>query len=106
MVPPSKDGPAVVRLSGDLDVFLKPKIQAQLQRLAQNGVVVVDLVNVTFIDSAGLTVLIDAHKLAARSGGELRLVVNEEQQVYRILQIAGLTRLLRIFADEASAIAG
>ena len=106
MVPPSKDGPAVVRLSGDLDVFLKPKIQAELQRLAQNGVLLVDLVDVAFIDSAGLTVLIDAHKRAARSGGEVRLIVREERQVYRILQIAGLTRLLRIFNDEAAAIAG
>jgi anti-sigma B factor antagonist len=102
----AKQGPSVVKLSGDLDVFLKSKLQSELQRLSENGVLILDLTEVRFIDSAGLTVLVDAHKRATRTGGAVRLILKEDQQVYRILQITGLTRLFRIFQDEASAIAG
>jgi len=102
----SKRSPAVVRLTGDLDVFLKGKLQQELQVEEDTGVLVIDLSTVTFIDSAGLTVLIDAHKRAARIGGDVRLIVQESQQVYRILQITGLTRMFKIFATEAAAVAG
>jgi anti-anti-sigma factor len=96
----------VVRLTGDLDVFLKGKLQQELQAGSEGGTLVIDLSAVSFIDSAGLTVLIDAHKRAARTGGEVRLVVLENQQVYRILQITGLTRMFKIYATEAAAVAG
>ncbi|GAC1356054.1 MAG: hypothetical protein NVSMB31_16640 [Vulcanimicrobiaceae bacterium] len=99
-----KQSPAVVRLAGDLDVFLKGKLQQELQTGPDGGLLVIDLTQVTFIDSAGLTVLIDSHKRAARSGGEVRLVVQEDQQVYRILQITGLTRMFKIFSTEAAAV--
>lgn len=102
----SKRSPAVVRLTGDLDVFFKGKLQAELEVFEDSGVLVIDLSSVTFIDSAGLTVLIDAHKRAARTGGTVRLVLREDQQVYRILQITGLTRMFKIFASEAAAMAG
>lgn len=101
-----KQSPAVVRLTGDLDVFLKGKLQQELQAGSEGGTLVIDLSAVSFIDSAGLTVLIDAHKRAARTGGEVRLVVLENQQVYRILQITGLTRMFKIYATEAAAVAG
>ncbi|MFN2528773.1 MAG: STAS domain-containing protein [Candidatus Baltobacteraceae bacterium] len=96
----------MVRLSGDLDVFLKTKLQQQLQAGSEEGTLIIDLCAVSFIDSAGLTVLIDAHKSAARTGGEVRLIVLEDQQVYRILQITGLTRMFKIFPTEAAAAAG
>lgn len=101
-----KQSPAVVRLTGDLDVFLKGKLQQELQAGSEGGTLIIDLSAVSFIDSAGLTVLIDAHKRAARTGGEVRLVVLETQQVYRILQITGLTRMFKIYATEAAAVAG
>ncbi len=91
-----KQSPAVVRLTRDLDVFLKGKLQQELQAGSEGGTLIIDLSAVSFIDSAGLTVLIDAHKRAARTGGEVRLVVQEGQQVYRILQITGLTRMFKI----------
>lgn len=101
-----KQSPAVVRLSGDLDVFLKTKLQQELQTGSEGGTLIIDLTAVSFIDSAGLTVLIDAHKRAARTGGEVRLIVLEDQQVYRILQITGLTRMFKTFATEAAAVTG
>ena len=97
--------PAVVRLTGDLDVFLKGQLQQELHAVPEGGVLVIDLTGVSFIDSAGLTVLIDAHKRASRTGGEVRLIVQEHQQVYRILQITGLTRMFKIFPSEAAAVA-
>lgn len=96
----------MLKLTGDLDVFLKSKLQTELQRLAGDGILVLDLRDVRFIDSAGLTVLVDAHKRASRGGGAVRLIVKEDQQVYRILQITGLIRVFGIYADEAKALAG
>lgn len=106
MTPRSKARPAVVKLSGDLDVYFKAKLQAELLAIAEGSVLIIDLSDVNFIDSAGLTVLIDAHKRITRSGGEVRIVAGEDQQVYRILQITGLTRLFRMFATQSAAAAG
>ncbi len=102
----TRKSPAVVRLSGDLDVFLKAKLEKALRTQLAGGTLIIDLTAVSFIDSAGLTVLIDAQKRAGRSGGVVRLIVQGDQQVYRILQITGLTRMFEIFPTEAAATAG
>ncbi len=88
---------AVLRPAGDLDVYSKVSLQEQLASVQDSGVTIVDLSAVTFIDSSGLTVLIEAYKRLLGAGGQLRLVVADGQQVQRILQITGLVRMFAIF---------
>ena len=92
------DGAAVISVSGEVDVAAAPALRDSLARIlaaGTGGMVVVDLVGVTFIDSTGLGVLIGAHKRCAEGGRELRVVVGEPR-ILKVFEITGLTDLLSI----------
>jgi len=66
--------------------------------------VVVDMTRTHACDTAGLHVLVRAHRRALAHGGELRLVA-PRPDVRRLFAITGLDRVIRQFAslDEALA---
>ena len=65
-----------------------------LHRLRHQGhAVAVDLAEVTFMDSTGLTTLMDAH-VAAESNGWSFAVRRPSPAVRRVFELAGVTRLL------------
>ena len=59
-----RDGAVVVRLAGELDLYNAHAVRDQLLAAAERGPerLVVDLSGLTFIDSTGLGVLIEARK--------------------------------------------
>jgi anti-sigma B factor antagonist len=59
----------------------------------------VDMTGTRFCDSAGLTVLVRAHKLAVAEGGGLRLVVPAGGAVARIFAITLLDQVFPLFAS-------
>ncbi len=65
---------------------------------------IVDLRAVAFIDSAGLTRLIKAHRAVSERGDSLGIVASTGI-VRRVLDIAGLSGVLRVYDDLDSAIA-
>ena len=78
--------------SGEADAAIAPTLRARLHELqeADYAQVVVDLSQVTFVDSTVLGVLVAAHRFCRSLGGELRLVVSEPR-VRRLFEITGLT---------------
>jgi anti-sigma B factor antagonist len=64
---------------------------------------VVDLAEVTFCDSGGLSALVDAHRRADARGGGLRLAA-AQPRVLAVLQATNLDRYLSLYAsvDEAT----
>jgi len=65
-----------------------------LARLRYHGhAVTVDLAEVTFMDSTGLTTLMDAHQ-QARSNGATFIVRRPSPAVRRVFDLAGVGRLL------------
>jgi anti-sigma B factor antagonist len=87
----------VVRVSGEVDVATAPALRDCLGQVIERdaGIVVVDLLRVTFIDSTGLGVLIGARKRCVEDGRELRIVV-DEPRILKVLDITGLTELFAI----------
>ncbi|MEY2514308.1 MAG: anti-sigma factor antagonist [bacterium] len=84
----------VLRLDGELELASAPRIERELRRIEATdaGVILVDLENVTFIDSTGIRLLITA---AARCRGDGRLVIDRPSAaVLRVLRIAGVAKLL------------
>ena len=75
-----------------------------LRRVATSRDTVVDLSDVEFLDSAGLTVLVQAHKRLRRVGGSLRLV-GLRPRLARLLAMTALDRALPTYADLADALA-
>jgi anti-sigma B factor antagonist len=97
----------VVRLDGRLDLLTAPRVRDHLSdALAGNqSRVIVDLADVSFIDSSGLGALIGALKAARQGGGDLR-IARPSSQARLILELTSLDRVLRPYADVQDAIAG
>ena len=79
---------------GELDIATAPELVALLVRLRHHGhAVTVDLAEVTFMDSTGLTTLMDAH-LAAQANGWSFTVRRPSPAVTRVFELAGVRSLL------------
>jgi anti-anti-sigma factor len=90
-------------LDGDLDVQSAPLVQQAVAAAVREGAgdVVVDLRNVSFIDSSGLGVLIACHKRARRES--CRLVLRApSHRVARLLAVTTLDRVLDIERESES----
>jgi anti-anti-sigma factor len=93
-----RDGVVVVRPVGELDLATAPQLRAILQELRrQKASVVIDLKDLTFLDSTGLRLLWDADAAAREDGMDLTLTVGRPD-VMRVFEVTGLTRRLN-FAD-------
>ncbi len=82
-ITPVRAGPVcVLNVSGEIDLISGPRLRAALDEVlddprarALTGVVL-DLSAVTFLGSAGLAVLVDAHEHATQRGISLKIVID------------------------------
>ncbi len=97
---------SVLPLEGEIDLHISPQIGTSLAALIANKppVLAVDLTKVSYIDSSGLAVLIEAMQNVAGYGGKFALVGLQES-VQAIFEIARLDQVFRIFPDQAAALA-
>lgn len=80
----------VLSASGELDLAAVPELRAQLAAAHLAGAtVVLDVRDVTFMDSSGLAVLLAADRRLRSTGGRLRLA-HVADDVLRVLRICGL----------------
>ena len=87
----------VVSVEGELDLHTAPELeQAFVTILARGGQsVVVDLVGLEFIDSAGLAGMLRALPRFRSRGGRF-VLVTEDRRILRTLEITGLDRTFDI----------
>ena len=90
-----RDDPAVVRLTGELDIARRAELHAAFQAVRDNPRVIVDITAVAYLDSTAIEELFRATDRAAALGGRL-VVIARNQRMVRLLSIAGLTSRLRI----------
>jgi anti-sigma B factor antagonist len=88
-----------VQVGGELDLDTARQLAESMDALA--GLVVVDLADVTFIDSTGLSVLLREHRRLDDSGGRLVLRGLTSATV-RLFAETGLDRVLRVEPGDAS----
>jgi anti-sigma B factor antagonist len=91
------DGTVRIVCAGEVDCSTAPALRRALDDAftGRVRVVTVDLEAVTFLDSAGLSVLAVAHRTAVRAGARLRVLVGT-RAVTRALQVTGLYDLLGV----------
>lgn len=97
----------VVAPRGEIDVMTAPQLGRRLLCLADEGKtrLVVDLSNVTFMDSTGIGVLLNALRgLRQRKGG--LVLVCPTERVLRPFQVTGLVGHLSIFRSREQALGG
>jgi anti-sigma B factor antagonist len=99
------DAVAVIALSGEVDIYTAPQFKERMLELLDGGVtnLVVDLSQVTFIDSTALGVLIGGVRRVNSAGGAMALVV-VSRPVQRVLSITGLDRVFTIHETREAAL--
>jgi anti-sigma B factor antagonist len=97
----------VVPLKGEIDLHVSPTVTAALTEVIDQkpGRLVVDLSEVTYIDSAGLAALIQAMQKVEGYGGKFMLSGLQET-VRSIFEISRLDQVFQIFPDADAALAG
>ena len=96
----------VVRPAGELDLQVADFFRNQLERhLATAGVknLVLNLSKVSFIDSSGLGVILGRYRRVKAQGGKVA-IVNAPSPVGRLLELAGLHKLVHFYASEEEAL--
>ncbi len=87
-------GDRLLMLEGELDIATAPALALLLDRLRRRGhSVVLDLAGITFIDSSGLGLLMDALVESQRDGWEFS-IRRPSQAVRRVVALAGVEQLL------------
>jgi anti-sigma B factor antagonist len=89
------DGRVLVTLFGELDTATAPVLRDSLTHLVNEGAtrLEVDVSELTFIDSTGLTVLMDQrHRLRTRGG--LLILLAPSRPILRMLDVTGLAPFL------------
>lgn len=92
-------GRLLVRLEGELDVYQVDQVRAVMeQALDDSGsqTLILDLENMSFIDSSGLGVLLGRYKRLQASGGTM-LAASIQPQVHTVFELSGLLKLIRIY---------
>jgi anti-anti-sigma factor len=82
---------AVIAVTGELDLVTGPQLEAELHDISVSDteLVVVDLHNLEFMDSTGLSIIVRAHQRLTREGCKLGLV-RGSPQVQRLLDLTGV----------------
>ena len=97
---------ALVSVSGELDLHTAGCLEARIKEAGTLGAdtVLVDLSEISFIDSSALEVLVRETKRLEGRGHSLVLVTNDPR-TRRILEVTGLDRVLRAYATLQDALA-
>jgi anti-sigma B factor antagonist len=101
----TRDAVQLVHLSGSLDMYSFPRLEAQLTALFQQGLykVLLDCRELEYIGSAGLGALIGFAKQAREHTGDLKLV-SVPERIFKIIELLGFTKVLQVHTSEADAL--
>jgi anti-sigma B factor antagonist len=98
-------GAVLITLAGRLDIMGAAKIDLAFNAaISTRRGVVVDMSEVQFLASIGIRILVLGAKQQQRRGGTL-VLLNPHPDAEQVLETTGITDLLPILRDEASAIA-
>ena len=101
-----QDGVRVIHAHGEIDIATAPELAGHLHEA--NGTataVVIDLSGVDFMDSTGISTLLEARRQFLEAGIGLALACPPDGAPSRVLSVAGVDRVFETHEDRSSAIA-
>lgn len=100
-----KDGVQIVSIEDSVDASQADVLTKELESIISdtNNKLVLDLAKVPYISSAGLRSMLAALKLARTGGGDVRIAA-ANKDVTKIMEIAGMTSLVKTFSTVEDAI--
>lgn len=98
---------AVVKIVGELDLSTAPRLRDALVDLSNQGArqITIDLAEMEFIDSTGLSVLLAAWRRMRENGGDLA-VQSPSAAAMKVFEITGATRVFTIIGTPVAATNG
>lgn len=87
-------GQDLLAVSGDVDLATAPELVAAAEELSASGEgpIRLDLSRVSFLDSTGISALLEIRRTAAEAGRDV-VVVERSAVVDRVFAVAGITDL-------------
>lgn len=95
----------VVDLIGEIDVYTAPDLRQNLCDTVDSGAanLVINLESVRYIDSSGLSVLLETHKRTRAREGRMSVICNHSQ-ILKLFNLTGLNKVLQVYGTEAEAV--
>ena len=96
----------IVRLTGELDHHTADSLRTAIEKELDRDIatsVLLNLQGLTFMDSSGLGVILGRYRRLSQMGGSMAACCLN-QQVARIFELSGLTRILGIYPTEEIAL--
>lgn len=97
-----KDKLLVLKITEEIDHHIAERIRTRADFEIQKYIpkkVVFDFNNVTFMDSAGIGMLIGRYKMITMFGGSINMI-NVKPNVKKIFEMAGILKLIPILEEE------
>ena len=94
----------IVALEGEIDLAMVPDAERRIgdAEASQPGRLIIDLSEVTFMDSSGLRVILTAHRRAEEAGRGFAIVKGGDT-VNRLLEVTGLAERLELLDEPPAA---
>ena len=85
-----------LKISGELDLATRETLRDELKLAEASDAkrIVLDLNDLTLIDSSGIAILVEAHQRSATNGSRFRVLLLVDGQVREVLELTGLTEIL------------
>ncbi|WP_407429509.1 STAS domain-containing protein [Treponema sp.] len=84
----------VLAVEGRLDTATAPELEKEIQSLTEAAELIIDFSKLDYISSAGLRVLLSAHKNFARKSG--LTIINVSETVLEVFDVTGFRDILNI----------
>lgn len=99
-----EQGHHIVSLTGEIDLETSPAARKILLDTVDTSTkLLIDMASVTYIDSSGIAILVEAFQRAKKKGGQLAFI-SLNPAVVRVLSLARLDKVFPIHTDMESAI--
>lgn len=97
---------AIVALGGEVDYEVSPQLRTRVVRAIKDGRrrLILDLTDVTFIDSTAIGVIAGAVERLDEVGGGSLAVVCTHEKVLQILEITGLDGVITLYRSRDEAV--
>jgi stage II sporulation protein AA (anti-sigma F factor antagonist) len=92
----------MVRVGGEMDMLVADQLRYEIDRVIRGKNIrnlILDMEAVTFMDSAGLAVILGRYKKMAASGGKM-YIIKARPGVKKVLELSGVDKLVAICTDE------
>ena len=102
-----KNNVSILKIKGDVDLYSSPLVRKEILAILtkSNKNLLVDLEDVSYMDSSGVATLVEALQLTNKKGGKLRLF-NLGRAIRDVFELSRLDKVFEICEDEERALEG